>query len=243
MKDAETIPANGAEEVRAGDLSAEERRELRELLARHFDGVSEEQFERDLADKDWVLRIREGGVLVGFTTLAVRELSFAGEVLTVVFSGDTIMEPAAWGSPSLARGWIRLVRRACAEREGKRCYWLLLSSGFRTYRFLPVFWREFWPAAGVETPAEARALRDAAARWHYGDDYDPRTGLVRFSQPQRLRGELAEVPPARLDDPHVAFFLGQNPGWERGDELVCLVDLDEKNLTAAGRRVSREGAR
>jgi benzoyl-CoA reductase/2-hydroxyglutaryl-CoA dehydratase subunit BcrC/BadD/HgdB len=50
---------------------------------------------------------------------------------------------------------------------------------------------------------------------------------------------LAEVPDGRRDDPHVAYFLQQNPGWREGDELVCLTEIDDENLTVAGRRMIR----
>jgi hypothetical protein len=160
--------------------------------------------------------------------------------VNVVYSGDTIMAPEAWGSSVLARGWIGLVRRACAELAERPCYWLLLSSGFRTYRFLPVFWREFWPRQGGEMPADVRAMRDALAHGRFGDAYDAAAGVVRFGAPQRLRGGLAEVPEGRARDAHVAFFLERNPGHAAGDELVCLTELSDENLTAAGRRVVRE---
>jgi hypothetical protein len=116
----------------------------------------------------------------------------------------------------------------------------LLSSGFRTYRFLPVFWRKFWPQAGAPTPEEMRALRDELAGRRFGAAYHAGAGVVRFGAPQRLRGELAEVPDGRTKDAHVAYFLAANPGHADGDELVCLTELSDENLTAAGRRVVRE---
>jgi hypothetical protein len=74
-----------------------------------------------------------------------------------------------------------------------------------------------------------------------GGLYSKEQGVVRFPQPQRLRGELALVPEGRLADPHVAFFLAKNPGWAEGDELACLTEIAETNLTAAGRRMWRGG--
>ena len=66
----------------------------------------------------------------------------------------------------------------------------------------------------------------------------------RFAQPQKLRGALKTVPDGRANDPHVAFFLAQNPGHAKGDELVCLTELSDENLTRAGRRmVGLMGAR
>ena len=60
---------------------------------------------------------------------------------------------------------------------------------------------------------------------------------MRFERPQILRPHLAGIPPQRMDDPHVAFFVRRNPGHIRGDELACLCELSEDNLTRAGRRM------
>jgi hypothetical protein len=222
------------------ELSLAERGQLRALLAEYFDGVTAVQFEQDLAEKDWVLRVFAGERLVGFSTVALGEVEVAGGWVNVVYSGDTIMAPEAWGSPVLARGWIGLVRQACSGLPERPCYWLLLSSGFRTYRFLPVFWREFWPRHAVPMSTSERLLRDTLASVRFGAAYDPVAGVVRFSSPQRLRSKLAAVPENRARDAHVAFFLAQNPGHADGDELVCLTELGDGNLTAAGRRVVRE---
>ncbi len=223
--------------TRRAELSGDERAVMRALLETYFEGVTAEQFARDLEEKDWVLRVFSGERLVGFSTLAVGEAVVAGRCVNVVYSGDTIMAPEAWGSPILARGWITLVRRACAELPVRPCYWLLLSSGFRTYRFLPVFWREFWPRHDAAMSSDVRVMRDALAHGRFGAAYDAEAGVVKFGVPQRLRGELAEVPVARARDAHVAFFLACNPGHAAGDELVCLTELSDDNLTAAGRRV------
>ena len=226
--------------TRRAELSVDECAVMRVLLGTYFDGVTAEQFARDLDEKDWVLRVFSGERLMGFSTLAVGEAMTEGGTVNVVYSGDTIMAPEAWGSPVLARGWITLVRRACAELPVRPCYWLLLSSGFRTYRFLPVFWREFWPRHDAAMPVEMRVMRDALTRGRFGEAYDAEAGVVRFGVPQRLRGGLAEVPVGRARDAHVAFFLERNPGHAAGDELVCLTELSDDNLTAAGRRVVRE---
>ena len=85
-------------------------------------------------------------------------------------------------------------------------------------------------------PAEVRELRDHLARERFGALYD-NSGIVRFPEPQVLREGLDEVPEGRRRDSHVAFFLEANPGWMRGDELVCVTELTEGNLTPAGRRM------
>jgi hypothetical protein len=47
------------------------------------------------------------------------------------------------------------------------------------------------------------------------------------------------VPAARTTDAHVEFFLRANPGHAAGDELVCVTELCDANLTLAGRRMVR----
>jgi hypothetical protein len=207
------------------------------LMDSHFEGVSRDVFDRDLDEKDCVLQILRDGVLVGFSTLQVYPATLAGHRVNVIYSGDTIVSPEAWGTPVLARGWIALVRAIQATRPDEPWYWLLLSSGFRTYRFLPVFWREFWPRHEALPDEEMRVMASALARERFDGCFDERTGIVRFPRPQRLREHLARIPEGRRNDAHVQFFLERNPGHTAGDELVCLTRLSDDNLTAAGARM------
>lgn len=215
-------------------VTAAQREEMFALLAQHFEGVTRGQFERDLAEKNWIVEVRRDGRLLGFSTLLVTEENCDGRALTAIYSGDTIVAPEAWGSPALARTWIAAVDHLRAQFPDRPCWWLLLTSGFRTYRFLPVFWREFFPRHDAPTPPNARRLLDHLARARYGDRYDAVAGLVRFPHPQKLRA----LPAARMKDAHVAFFHARNPGHAGGDELACLAEISDANLTAAGRRMS-----
>lgn len=218
-------------------LTVAQRDEMHSLLTAYFEGVTRERFERDLAEKNWVVEVRRSGRLVGFSTLLVREVQHQGSAITAVYSGDTIVAPEAWGSPALARSWIAAVNEIRGKFSPRPCHWLLLTSGFRTYRFLPVFWREFFPRHDTPTPADTQRLLSELARAQYGDRYDAAAGIVRFGQPQKLRGKLGLVPSGREADAQVAFFLARNPGHAQGDELVCLTEISDANLTPAGRRM------
>ena len=140
------------------------------------------------------------------------------------------MDPSAWSSPDLPRHWIAAVRGLGARR------WLLLTSGFRTYRLLSTFWRSFVPRHDGEAPGQL-ALRDMLALERFGPQFESATGVVRVAHPTPLRPHLAGVPPGRLRDPHVRHFVMLNPGHIAGDELACLCDLADDNLTPAGRRM------
>jgi hypothetical protein len=209
------------------------------LLEQHFDGVTPEQFARDLAEKNLALLLRRGKTLVGFSTLLAYATDFEGAAVNVIYSGDTIVAPAAWGTTALPRAWVAGVAALRATLSPGRCFWLLLTSGFRTYRFLPVFWREFFPHFDRPTPCATQRLLDQLGRERFGALFDTNAGVVRFKRPQRLRTGLEGVAPGRERDPHIAFFLSRNPGHVRGDELVCLAELSPDNLTRAGRRMTR----
>jgi len=220
-------------------LTAAQRDQMFAMLAAHFRGVTRAQFERDLAEKNWVMEIRKDGRLAGFSTLLARPVNWRGKTLTAIYSGDTIMAAEGWGSPALARLWIASVNYIRAQAPKCPCFWLLLTSGFRTYRFLPVFWQRFFPRYDEETPADDEALLHHLATLQYGANYNAATGIVRLSNPQSLREELASIPDGRLSDPHIGFFLKRNPHHHQGDELACLTEITESNLTAAGFRMVR----
>lgn len=219
------------------ELSNERENEMFELLSKHFDGVSRSQFQKDLAEKNWIILLERDGRLVGFSTLLAYEASFHDGPVSVIYSGDTIVSPEAWNSPALSRAWIACVRELRRSYPRGKYYWLLLTSGFRTYRFLPVFWRKFHPRFDASMPAEQKHLLDFLAKERFGAQYDMENGIVRFAQPQQLRDDTNLVPTGKAADPHVSYFLNRNPGHVFGDELVCLTELTDENLTPAGRRM------
>jgi hypothetical protein len=218
------------------ELSAGRANGMFELLSRHFVGVTAGQFHKDLAEKNWIILLERNSRLVGFSTLLVYETAFAKEPVSVIYSGDTVVAPEAWNSPALSRAWIACVRQLRWSYPRGKYYWLLLTSGFRTYRFLPLFWREFYPRFDAPTPPDQKLLLDSLAKERFGAQFHPEPGIVRFAQPQQLRDRV-NIIPAKPADPHVGFFLKKNPGHISGDELVCLTELTDENLTPAGRRM------
>ncbi|HQF37550.1 MAG TPA: hypothetical protein PK322_00365 [Opitutaceae bacterium] len=221
-------------------LPAQTAEEMLALHQRHFDGVERMRFFTDLEEKDWViLLLAADGRLAGFSTQKllspVEELGGA----RFLFSGDTIVERAHANTPLLPGCFGHLMLRLMEQYGEESLYWFLISKGFRTYRFLPVFFERFWPSSDHATPQAAQRLIDAVARRKFGPAYDATSGLVRIAETDRLAPSLAQIPPGRLDDRHVAFFLARNPGYARGDELACLAPIRRDNLNSYGRRVIR----
>jgi len=227
--------------VSRADLTAESRGAMLRLLAGQFEAVNPDVFHRDLDEKNWVLLMEDAaGEIKGFTTFLHYRTRHRGQTLQVVYSGDTVVEPSAAGTSVLWRSWLGAVNHV-RDDDPAPLYWLLIVSGFRTYRFMSMFWTQFHPRHDTPMPTDLRELRDALATERFGDGYDAISGVVRLPSPQVLRPELREIPANRLSDPDVAFFARADPGHARGDELVCLAQIARDNLTRAGRRMWEAG--
>jgi hypothetical protein len=205
-----------------------------------YDGADPSRFRRDLADKRWVIRLREaeGGRVVGFSTQRTLDVTVRGRPVRVLFSGDTVIDPAYWGEQALVRGFCRLIGRLHAEcRDPDRAlYWFLISKGHRTYLYLPTFFREFWPRHDGEVPPFEAELIRVLGETRYPGDFDSESGVIRPRAPyDRLKPAL-DTSEKRAHNPHVAFFLSRNPGHAEGHELACVADLSPDNIRPLMRR-------
>jgi hypothetical protein len=224
--------------VRQSRLSPADRESMLELHARYFSNVRRERFLADLAEKDWVIRLSHFERIVGFSTQRLMTLRHDGRDRHVLFSGDTIVDRAFWREHELAGAFGHLILRLMAEHGEDGLYWFLISKGYRTYRFLPVFFNRFWPNPLSPADAGRPALLPVVARARYGAAYDEARGvIVAAEDSDRLRPEMCDVPPSRRRDAYVDFFLDRNPGFARGDELACLAELRRDNLNDHAWRV------
>jgi hypothetical protein len=229
-------------------LTSGERDQMYALLDMYFANTSRARFEADLAEKDTIILLRDvsSNIIRGFSTLMRMTVHVDGREIAAVFSGDTIIHRDYWGETILSRIWAQTVfaevDRLSVERPEALVYWFLICSGYKTWRFLPVFFREFYPNAESATPAHLQGILDALGQAKFGEEYLPGEGIVRFRSATPLRRGVADITDQRLHDPHVAFFARVNPGHDRGDELACLAALSRSNLTrAAVRMMSRPG--
>jgi hypothetical protein len=169
--------------------------------------------------------------LVGFTTIKLAEARLGGRDVDLVYSGDTVVHPDWWGAKTLQKAFGRFVLARKLARPSRRCLWLLLSGGYKTYLIMVHHLPRSFPSRGYRPASEERAFLDRLAREWFGDQYDPARGVVRFaSSHYRVRQNVVPIDPATAADPDVAFFLAHNPGHHDGDELVCLAELRAMDL-------------
>ena len=192
--------------------------------------ASRKGFTRDLEEKDYLLRVRaQDGTLQAFSTL---KIYYPEPGVRLLFSGDTFSAQTARIGHQLPSRWAQFVFSELPRQPGLEDYWLLLCSGYRTYRILPTFFQTYVPS-GQDHPR----LKERLDRWAtqlFCQRY--RQGVVSPRWPTPLH---APEPPTRLEtDPHVRFFAQANPGHPQGDELACLVPLERGNLRPCGRRLA-----
>lgn len=233
----------GAAAVSPADLSDRTRAQMFDLFARHYRDVTRRGFDADLAGKDRVILLRDRDETVGFTTLAFSTMAFGAREIAIVFSGDTIVDPAFWGEQTLAPAWLDQVGRFAAGQGSREVYWFLIVKGHRTYRYLPAFARDYVPRADGENTGSLLVLRNAVAAARFGANFDPVSGIIRFPEPRgRLAEALAEPTPRERANPHVRFFMAANPGFRQGDELACLCALAPDNMRPRARRWFADGS-
>jgi hypothetical protein len=225
--------------VRAADIAPSQRGEMFALMESYYEGVERATFDTDLDEKGWVIQISddETGGLKGFSTQMLLEADVSGRTVRALFSGDTIIESSARAERCLFQvsGWF--VRSLMDTCPGAELYWFLISKGYKTYRFLPLFFHNFYPRYDAPTPARFAAVIDALAGSKFPTAYDRALGIVKAGPSScRLRPGTADITPDRLRDPHVRFFAERNPRHARGDELCCIAPLTPANLTRAAYR-------
>jgi hypothetical protein len=223
------------------DVTPQERRRMFALMRRCYENVERRQFDRDLDRKRVVIHVRDpaSDELVGFSTQTILQCCVNGKTVRALYSGDTVMDPAYWGDAALANAWGRLALETVDDcgSDGP-LYWFLTSKGFRTYRYLPLFFKRYSPCRETATAASSSAVLDAFGELVGGAAYDPRTGVISAPQTAYVVCDSVADPGRReQSDPHVRYFIERNPGHERGDELCCLAPLSRENFTRAAYRV------
>lgn len=228
--------------VAVADVTEAETCAMYQVFARHYDCVSPDRFHSDLREKDCVLVLRDAdGEICGFSTQRALRLSVGENPIRAVFSGDTIVNRAHWGEQELGRCWCRYVSGLYAEEPDVPLYWFLISKGYRTYLYLPLFFESFYPNCEVPTPEFEQRVLDALATAKFPAYYRPESGLIEFPESHgQLKPPLAEIPTRRLRNPHVQFFLRRNPGFAAGCELACLAEISPSNMKLFAGRMLRQ---
>jgi hypothetical protein len=213
------------------------------LYSAYFEATNEAIFRADLAEKDYVILLRDAsGEIKGFSTGAILEIASGETRVRAIFSGDTIIHHENWGEQTLPLAFAAQAGRVKAQRPEEPLFWFLISKGYRTYRYLSLFFHDYVPRWELATPKQQQTLLDVLAGSKFGSAYDPRTGVISYPVSRgQLRGVWADVRETMMRKPEVGFFLRKNKGYRNGDELACLAELSAENIRPFARRAFLEG--
>jgi hypothetical protein len=226
----------------AHEVSEADALEMFGLYESYYESTSFSLFRRDLAEKKHVIELRSGGVLRGFSTIQLINFDFDGAPNRAMFSGDTIIDSAFWGEQALVEAFCRLAGQTKAQRPALPLYWFLICKGYRTYRYLSLFAKDYFPHPGQSMPDSIRLRLEHLARSRFADAYSATTGLIRFPQSKgHLRPQWAQVAGHLREHAVVRYFLERNPDYHAGDELACLTELRADNLRSFAKRAFIEG--
>ncbi|MEZ6189609.1 MAG: hypothetical protein R3F62_31985 [Planctomycetota bacterium] len=223
--------------VRVSRLDAAERDAMFTLMARYYVGMERAGFERDLDEKQFVIRMQaQDGELLGFSTIQLLHSTYAGRKVVTVFSGDTVIDERCWGQKQLQRTFTKFLLRTRLRYPLRTVYWFLISKGYKTYLLMRNNLKMF-PNHTGRTPAGAQEALERVARLKYPDAYDPERGVIK-SCGAAVKHEVADLDPRDLEHPDIGFFCAQNPGWRQGDELCCLADVRLRELLISALKYS-----
>ncbi len=217
--------------IKIEDLNKDQKEKMLNLMKRYYENTDEEIFHKDLSEKNWVLALydKENHDLIGFSTQQLFNVVHNQDKYQILFSGDTIVDHKYWGSMMLSLAFAELVLDIKKECNGEKLYWMLISKGLRTYKFLPAYFINYYPCYNKETPEDIKYLMDKLGKLKYPDLYNSQKGVIEAkNNGQYLKPEYE--PDDMPLEPQEKFYYLMNPGYKKGDELLCLTCIEMENL-------------
>lgn len=202
------------------------------IYEKYFENVTRPTFKEHILKKDNVIILTDMDDKVqGFSTIKLLNETIEGKKVIGIFSGDTIIEKEYWGQQELVRTMAFFAGTVSSTlTKDETLFWLLISKGYKTYRYLPVFFHHFYPCFSASFPSFEQKGWEAFYKKLYPQEFNSTSGLIHFKDKiGNLKPGVGEITPERLSDPHVAFFAKKNPDHMKGVELACIAEFNSNN--------------
>lgn len=221
------------------DLSESDLNTMFLLMSDYYDNIKKEKFFSDFKSKNNVIVLRDkNNVIKGFSTIVFYDLKISSGTYKILFSGDTIIHKDYWAHNNLANVWLRFAIKKQQEFQ-EPLFWLLISKGYKTYKYLNTFFKTYYPNPTLKIPDLEQSIIDEFGRLFYPNNYDKKAGILRMNKEKDyLKEEIAKISEEKIkNDKVVKFFLEKNPEYYLGNELICITNLSTENVNKAGERL------
>lgn len=214
--------------LKISEISESSKAEMFRLMDEFYDNMRYDVFLRDFNEKDFVIVLFADEKIKGFTTQKLMKFDVDGMDINGIFSGDTIIHRDYWGSTELFKAFARFFFAYADNFDN--FYWFLICKGYKTYRILPTFWKEFYPNRNTPTPLFEKKIIDRYAEILYPDEYNRESGVIEYKTVKdKLKSNVADIGEKELKNKDIAFFAEANPNHINGDDIACLakIGMDE----------------
>lgn len=224
--------------IKISELTENNIESMFNLMSKYYANLKKDNFFSDLEDKEDIIILKDNkGAIKGFSSIVIQDLFINNERVKLLFSGDTVIHSEYWGDTDIRRTWLEYAYKQM-DLFDEKFYWLLFSKGYKTYKYLPVFFTDFYPRFDKQTPEFEQKIIDAYGYKYYPDNYNVEKGVIEMNQKKDyLKDWVAEIPEGKLKDKNIEFFMQKNPDYKLGNELICLTRITADNFTKAGMKV------
>lgn len=221
--------------VNISDLSTGDIEQMYQLMVAHYDNVQKDKFERDFFEKDGVLLVYDKlDRIVGFSTYQLIETVYKNQTVYSLFSGDTVLHREYWGKAYVYK-IAGSIFKMLLEKNMEPLYWFLISKGYKTYLYLPLLFKKFYPCHFEETPEYEKGLISHLSKLRFGNKFCDYNGVIKENA-DKVMPEFNTIPDKKMQNKHVAHFAKLNSGFLKGEELACIAKIEDENLTDLGKR-------
>lgn len=207
-------------------------RQMYQVFSQYYENTSWDVFLHDLSKKTGAFIMRNpAGRVVGFSTLMRCTINVGGRRVRGLFSGDTVIERAYWGSRALQLEFFKFVIAEKFRFPLDAIHWFLISKGYKTYLLLANNFFTFYPRHDGNQEFLGDIV-DAYCQEMFPAYYNRERRILDFGHDYApLKGDVAEITPQmREENPAIRYFEDLNPEWRRGTELPCIGVVDWSTL-------------
>lgn len=207
-----------------------------------FDGVTRESFQRYVIDSNAArtaiqICIGEYGQPVGYTALHFFERMVAGQPATIIRCELGLL-PAYRGRSAPGVFIIAKLVKCLTDSPGRPVYAFACPIHPSSYYAFSRHAGELWPRWDRETPRTVAATMLALADEFALPALDPARPMVRQVGWQTRQSDAEHQFWQAHSDPHVAFYLRENPDYRRGQGMLMFAPITFANVWRGARSLA-----